>query len=149
MAQKRKATSRKPQREPTAGAETTETGPKPRRTTPKNAEERRSDIETPSPQGLGVPGVETSQEAIVCIAQDAVLILRHELAYRAVQSIESPGEVSMFDCISLLRLTTELGAAAARGAEELGQKANYDRLSPSERVQLAALLLKVDYLDAP
>lgn len=110
------------------------------------------ETEAPGPQGLGVhlgiPGVETSQEAIVCIAQDAVLILRHELAFRAVQSLEAPGQVSMGDCIALLRLTTELGAAAARGAEEVGQKANYDRLSPAQRVQLSSLLLLVEYEDA-
>ena len=108
---------------------------------------RKTKRRAPVTSSMGVPAIETSQEALVCIAQDAVLILRRELAYRAVLSIEEPGRVSMFDCIALLRLTTELGAAAGRGSEEVGQKANYDRLSPAERVQLASLLLKVDYVE--
>lgn len=98
---------------------------------------------------MGVPDVETSEAALVAIAQDAVVILRRELAFKAVRSIEQPGSVSMNDCVALLRLTAELGAAARRGSEEVGQRANYDRLTPPQRVQLASLLLLVDYVDAP
>lgn len=87
------------------------------------------------------PPTETAEQALTRIAQDAVVILRRELAWRAGLR---PGTVSMSDCIALLRLATELGAAARRGAEDSAQ-ADYSRLSPDERVQLAALLLKVDY----
>jgi hypothetical protein len=100
-------------------------------------------------ESMGIPDVETSEAALVAIAQDAVVILRRELAFKALLSIENPGTVALGDCIALLRLATELGAAARRGSEEVGQRANYDRLSPQQRVQLASLLLLVDYTDAP
>jgi hypothetical protein len=93
----------------------------------------------------GIP-VETAQAAVVAISQDAVLILRRELAYRANLSMLQPGLVNMSDCIALLRLATELGAAAAKGQDGEAQQADYSRLSQEERVQLAALLLKVDYV---
>lgn len=92
------------------------------------------DLDAPRP-------TETAEQALVGIAQDAVVILRRELSWRATLRT---GSVSMSDCISLLRLATELGAAAKKGAEE-SARADYSRLSPDERVQLAALLLKVDY----
>lgn len=94
----------------------------------------------------GLPPVETAQAAVVAISQDAVVILRRELAYRANLSMLQPGLVNMSDCIALLRLATELGAAAAKGQDGEAQQADYSRLSPEERVQLAALLLKVDYV---
>jgi hypothetical protein len=90
--------------------------------------------------------VETAQVAVANISQDAVVILRRELAYRADLSMRQPGLVNMSDCIALLRLATELGAAAAKGQDGESQQADYSRLSPEERVQLAALLLKVDYV---
>lgn len=90
---------------------------------------------------LAAPATETAEQALVAIAQDAVVILRRELSWRATLRA---GSVSMSDCIALLRLATELGAAAKQGAED-GARADYSRLSPEERVQLAALLLKVDY----
>jgi hypothetical protein len=95
---------------------------------------------------LDLPEAETAQAAVVAISQDAVLILRRELAYRANLSMLQPGLVNMSDCIALLRLATELGAAAAKGQDGEAQQADYSRLSPEERVQLAALLLKVDYV---
>lgn len=85
---------------------------------------------------------ESAEQALVGIAQDAVVILRRELSWRATLRA---GSVSMSDCIALLRLATELGAAAKQGQGDEGQQADYSRLSPQERVQLAALLLKVDY----
>lgn len=155
MAETRKAAPRKAPRKPKAVAETGETvtgrvaesGPETaperpaeqRRRTPNNADQRRSNLERTDTEP------ETSQEAITRIAQDAVVILRRELAFRAELSLADPGSVSMTDCIALLRLTTELGAAAMRGADGDVLRANYDRLSPSERVQLAALQMKVDY----
>lgn len=93
-----------------------------------------TDLDAPRP-------TETAEQALVGIAQDAVVILRRELSWRATLRA---GSVSMSDCIALLRLATELGAAAKQGAED-GAQADYSRLSPEERVQLAALLLKVDY----
>ena len=90
--------------------------------------------------------VETAQVAVAHISQDAVVILRRELAYRADLSMRQPGLVNMSDCIALLRLATELGAAAAKGQDGEFQQADYSRLSSEERVQLAALLLKVDYV---
>lgn len=96
----------------------------------------------PEPTELDAPHpTETAEQALVAIAQDAVVILRRELSWRATLRA---GSVSMSDCIALLRLATELGAAAKQGAEAAAQ-ADYSRLSPEERVQLAALLLKVDY----
>jgi hypothetical protein len=91
------------------------------------------------------PEVETSQEAIVHIAQDAMLVLRRELAFRAELARILPGTVSMTDSIALLRLATDLGAQVKQGEEAGVQQADYSRLTPQERVQLAALLLKVDY----
>lgn len=90
-----------------------------------------------------VPQGETAQEAIIHIAEDAVLILRRELAHKAELALLQPGRVSMSDCIALLRLTADLGEAAKRGDGE--SRADYSRLSAEERVQLAQLLLKVDY----
>lgn len=91
------------------------------------------------------PGIETAEDAITHIAQDAVLILRRELAYRAELSRIMPGLMSMTDTVALLRLTTELGEAVKRGSDETEQQVDYSPLSPQERVQLAALLLKVNY----
>lgn len=127
---------------------------KPKAAQRKPAERKRSPRKAkpaePAPETAPVPAPleparepETSEEAIIRIAQDAVVILRRELEYRAAVSALEPGSVSMGDCISLLRLTTELGSAARRGDAQ--GEADYSRLSPQERVQLAALLLKVDY----
>lgn len=91
----------------------------------------------------GVPATETAAEAITHIAQDAVVILRRELAYRAELSMLSPGRLSMSDCIALLRLTTDLGEAAKRG-QGGGAQVDYSRLSPDEQQQLATLLHKVN-----
>jgi hypothetical protein len=90
-----------------------------------------------------VPEGEGVQEALLHIAQDAVVILRHELAAKADLAQRHPGWMSMSDCIALLRLTAELGEAAKRG--DSAAEANYSRLTPEEREQLAVLLLKVDY----
>lgn len=92
-----------------------------------------------------LPEVETAEAAITGISQDAVLILRRELRYRAQLSMLQPGMVNMSDCIALLRLGADLATAASKGQDGEAQKADYSRLSPEERVQLAALLLKVDY----
>lgn len=108
---------------------------------PKKRKRRRAKPEPPSYLDAPPP-TETAEQALVGIAQDAVVILRRELSWRATLRA---GSVSMGDCIALLRLATELGAAAKRGQEDEGQQADYSRLSPTERVQLAALLLKVDY----
>lgn len=86
--------------------------------------------------------IETSEQAITAIAQDAVLILRRELAHKAEISMLYPGRISMGDCISLLRLTADLGVAAMRGANGEAQ-ADYSRFSPEELQQYAALSLKV------
>lgn len=101
---------------------------------------------TPAPDRLAaspLPEPEPVEDSLLAIAQDAVIILRHELRSKAELAVRHPGWMSMTDCIALLRLTAELGDAAKRGQE--GGAANYDRLSPEEREQLAALLLKVDY----
>ena len=90
-----------------------------------------------------IPEGETAQQAIDHIAQDAVVILRRELAHKAETAMQWPGRVSMSDCIALLRLTADLGEAARKGEGE--SRADYSRLSAEERVQLAQLLLKVDY----
>ncbi len=89
--------------------------------------------------------VETSEQAIAAIAQDAVLILRRGLAYHANRALRRPQTVQMHDCVALLRLVTELGPAAMRGQDGQVQRADYSRLSPEEREQYAALMLKVDY----
>ena len=84
------------------------------------------------------------QESLLHIAQDAVTILRHELAWKARAAQMRPGFMNMSDCIALLRLTAELGEAAKRNDAD-GPGASYDRMTPEEREQLAVLLLKVDY----
>lgn len=94
--------------------------------------------------GALVPNAETAQEAVVRIAQDAVLILRRELAWRAEMSIKRPGLIKMEDLVALLRFAAELGATASKSED--GKAADYSRLSAEERAQLAALLLKVDYV---
>lgn len=91
-----------------------------------------------------IPEDETPQQAITAIAQDAVLILRRGLAWRAALAARMPGRISMSDCIALLRLTADLSEAARKGTD--GQApADYSRLSPEELAQYAALSLKVDY----
>lgn len=114
---------------------------KAKRKTKRTVKTRAVEVVAPPPE----PEPETAEQAIIHIAQDAVVILRRELAYRAELSMTRPGVISMGDCIALLRLTTDLGAAAMRGDDGDALRANYDRLSPSERVQLAALQMKVDY----
>jgi hypothetical protein len=101
------------------------------------------DNSTKSAEAL-VPVAETAQEAVVRIAQDAVLILRLELAWRAEMSIKRPGLIKMEDLVALLRFAAELGATASKSED--GKAADYSRLTPEERAQLAALLLKVDYV---
>jgi hypothetical protein len=88
---------------------------------------------------------ETAEQAITHIAQDAVVILRRELAYRAELCLSSPGRISMSDLVALLRLTADLGVAAMRDEDGQAQRADFSRLSPEERAQFAALMLKVDY----
>lgn len=108
---------------------------------PKKRARKKRKPEPPSYLDAPRP-TESAEEALVGIAQDAVVILRRELSWRATLRA---GSVSMSDCIALLRLATELGAAAKQGQGDEAQQADYSRLSPQERVQLAALLLKVDY----
>lgn len=93
---------------------------------------------------LAIPETETVQQSLLAIAQDAVVILRRELAWKARMAEVRPGLMEMSDVVALLKLMTELGEAAKRGAEG-GPVANYDRLTAAEREQLATLLLKVDY----
>jgi hypothetical protein len=117
----------------------------PKPTRPRRPRQRPGPPFAPEPEPLAVvPETETVQEAVVHIAQDAVLILRRELAHQAELSLLCPGTVKMDDLVALLKLTAELGATAKRGDE--AQQADYSRLSPEERAQLAALLLKVDYV---
>lgn len=104
----------------------------------------REAAEARAREALVLPEKETSREACLRIAQDAVLILRRELAYRVELAAILPGQVSMQDLIALLRLVKDLGAATG-DPDAPEQKANYDRLTPAERVQLAALQLKVSY----
>jgi hypothetical protein len=112
--------------------------PRARKATPRKARKRTAK------RGLArsLP-VETSEQAIVAIAQDAVLILRRGLAYHAERALRFPRTVQMHDCVALLRLVTELGPAAMRGSGG-GSPADYSRLSPAELEQYAALSLKVD-----
>jgi hypothetical protein len=93
---------------------------------------------------LALP-VETSDQAITAIAQDAVLILRRGMAYHAHRALQFPQTVQMHDCVALLRLVAEIGPAAMRGEDGQAQRADFSRLSPEERAQFAALMLKVDY----
>lgn len=111
---------------------------------PKPAKKRKRRRSQPA-QLETVPETETVPEAMAHIAQDAVLILRRGLAFHAERVLRYPSAISVTDCVALLRMTTELGAAAKQGAQDEAQQADYSRLSPAERVQLAALLLKVDY----
>ncbi len=95
-------------------------------------------------KAIVLPERETAQQSAIRIAQDAVLILRRELAYRVELSAIHPGLIEMQDLVALLKLVRDLGSAA--GGDDLPeQKVNYDRLTPAERVQLAALQLKVSY----
>lgn len=87
--------------------------------------------------------VETSEQAIAAIAQDAVLILRRGLRYHANRALKLPRAVQMSDCVALLRLVAELGPVAAKGGGS-GAGADYSRLSPEELAQYAALSLKVE-----
>ena len=91
---------------------------------------------------LVMPAVETAQESLMRIAQDAVLILRRELAFRAAMSERMPGLLTVFDINALLRTMTELAPLAKQPGED--KEADYSRLTPAERAQLATLLLKVD-----
>lgn len=110
----------------------------------KRRRRKPSEDEDPSALVPDLPPTETVQESLLHIAQDAVIILRRELQWKAQLAMLRPGMMNMSDCIALLKLTTELGEAAKRGDGD-GPQASYERLSPDERVQLAALLLKVDY----
>jgi hypothetical protein len=111
---------------------------------PPPAELTREAAESQARLAVVLPASETSKESCLRIAQDAVLILRRELAFRVELAAIMPGQVSMQDLIALLRLVKDLGDAT-RDPGESEQKANYDRLTPAERVQLAALQLKVTY----
>ncbi len=90
------------------------------------------------------PRTETVQEALVGIAQDAVLILRRGLAYHADRLTSYPSALTVSDCTALLRLMAEFGPAAAKGSDGEPVRADYSRLSPDELAQYAALSLKVD-----
>lgn len=118
------------------------------RTKPTPARKRSQRRRRPEPEepdlDLAIPEAEPVQESLLHIAQDAVIILRRELAWKARQAEVRPGLMNMSDLVALLRLTAELGEAAKRGDGD-APAANYDRLSPEEREQLATLLLKVDY----
>jgi hypothetical protein len=90
-----------------------------------------------------VPPTETAEQALVGIAQDAVVIVRRALAYRAAVAIEKPARIGMHDCVALLKLMVDLVPAAMKGHE--GQRASFDALTPDEREQFATLLSKVEY----
>lgn len=90
-----------------------------------------------------VPPTETAEQALVGIAQDAVIIVRHALAYRAAVAVERPARIGMNDCVALLKLMVDLVPAAMKGHE--GQRANFNGLTSEEQVQFAALLSKVEY----
>jgi hypothetical protein len=104
----------------------------------------KEQVEAEVRASLALPEKETSQESLQRIAQDAVLILRREFAFRAEMALRMPGLLTVFDLNQLLRTMAGL-TELARDPEESQQKANYDRLTPAERVQLAALQLKVTY----
>jgi hypothetical protein len=91
-----------------------------------------------------LPPTETVQEALVGIAQDAVLILRRGLAYHFDRITAHPSALSVSDCTALLRLMAEFGPAAAKSANGEPVRVDYSRLSPEELAQYAALSLKVD-----
>lgn len=105
------------------------------------ARPRRSKRKAPLPE-VAIP-VETPEQAITAIAQDMVVILRRGLAYHAERLLTHPSAVSLHDCTALLRLLADIGPTAMKGHE--GQRPNFEGLAPEERVQLAALLIKVDY----
>lgn len=137
----------KPKRKPAkiVAKKARKTSPRPKPVIEERPYARRSGRRRfePEPDALEPIPPEPVEDSLLAIAQDAVIILRHELRAKAELAVKHPGWMSMTDCIALLRLTAELGDAAKRGEE--GGAANYDRLSPEEREQLAALLLKVDY----
>lgn len=132
----RKKTQRVGKRRPSRAA------PK-RKATPRKRS-RKLQLEAEEPDLDLAIGPETVGESLLHIAQDAVVILRRELAWKARLAEVRPGLMNMSDCIALLKLMAELGEAAKRG-DEGGAEANYDRLTAEEKQQLAALLLKVDY----
>jgi hypothetical protein len=104
----------------------------------------REQAEAEARQAVSELGIETSQEAARHIAEDAVIVLRRELAYRAELSQRMPGLVTMFEINQLLGIVGEL-AELTRDPNAGEQQADYSRLTPAERTQLAALLLKVEY----
>lgn len=121
---------------------------RPSRAAPKRKVSKRSrklQLEPEEPAlDLAIPEAEPVQESLLRIAQDAVVILRRELAWKARMAEVRPGLMEMSDCVALLKLMAELGEAAKRG-DEGGARANYDRLTAEEKQQLATLMLKVDY----
>ena len=103
-----------------------------KRASKRSAKEKRPAVIAP---------VETSEQAIAAIAQDAVLILRRGLAYHARRAQRRPSDISLSACLALLRLVAELGPAAMKGQEV--READFEALSPEERLQFAGLLGKV------
>ena len=130
MAQKRKAKARPAKRS------------RPKRTPSKKAPASPVD-DLAAETMAAVPPTETAEQALVGIAQDAVVILRRELAFRSALSMKAPGGVKMKDLVAMLKLLVDLVPTAMKGHE--GQSANFDALTPEERVQFAALLSKVEY----
>jgi hypothetical protein len=116
--------------------------PRASKATRRKAAPRKARKRTAKRAPLALP-VETSDQAITAIAQDAVLILRRGMAYHANRALEYPQTVQMHDCVALLRLVAEIGPAAMRGADG-GARADYSRLSPEELAQYATLSLKVE-----
>lgn len=140
MAQRRKAKARAKTKSRPTQRSPSKRSPPAKRTARRRVAEADQDIDE---YIAPVPPTETAEQALVGIAQDAVVILRRELAFQSALSMRGPGTVKMKDLVAMLKLLVDLVPHAMKGHE--GQGANFDALTPDERIQFAALLSKVEY----
>ena len=81
---------------------------------------------------------ETPSQAVASIAQDALVVLRHELAWRASQAVTAPGQASLGELVQLLKLCSDLGLSAAQQpSAEAETPVDYSTLTPEELAILA------------
>jgi hypothetical protein len=79
---------------------------------------------------------ESPAQAVTAIAQDALVVLRHELAWRASQAVVNPGGASLGELVQLLKLCSDLGLSAQQAPSDT-EAVDYSRLSEHELAVLA------------
>lgn len=80
---------------------------------------------------------ESPAQAVSAIAQDALVVLRHELAWRASQAVVNPGGASLAELVQLLKLCSDLGLSAQQAPSD-AETVDYSTLTPEELSTLAA-----------